>query len=380
MVEGRPGLDVSALVRGVLDTPNTRTPSRLSHRLSGIRGRSPTPGLQLDAYGRLFGTTTGSRLANLIGNESKTLDTISSLSLELLFDYLERKWGSSTGNGFRRFLAVPGAATEPPALLILDPAIADVAQSRRLTDEVEIDPDGLVAAFTHIRPFLQKRFDDHLIALLDEVGAKGAVDLLWISQPEIVLTRRPRMVPLSAPVPHIPTMRGIELSTAGVFCRDAGGALGITACFHGTGPIGTQVTVGGIAAQVKLADPVQDIVFIELPPSYTFPALWGQGGVRGKQAPSEAEPVAFEGAGTLARVDTRVKSHDAGILRQRPTLQLKVQTPADTNRGDSGSALIDASDRVLGFAFERTGIGEFPELTDWIWADNALRALGLTPL
>src|SRR5438034_4607166 len=87
-----------------------------------------------------------------------------------------------------------------------------------------------------------------------------------------------------------------------------------------------------------------------------------------------------DGAGTKRKVTTYIKSHDAGILRNRRTLQLKVQTPADTNSGDSGSALVDQDDRVVAFGFERTGLGEFPELTDWIWAANALSALGLTPV
>jgi hypothetical protein len=75
-----------------------------------------------------------------------------------------------------------------------------------------------------------------------------------------------------------------------------------------------------------------------------------------------------------------VQSHDAGLLRRRPGVQLKVQTRPDTDRGDSGSALIDADDRVVGFAFEKTAFDDWPQFTDWIWAANALDALGLTPL
>jgi S1-C subfamily serine protease len=59
---------------------------------------------------------------------------------------------------------------------------------------------------------------------------------------------------------------------------------------------------------------------------------------------------------------------------------LRVQTGADTNTGDSGSALINQDDKVIGFAFERAAFGEKPQITDWIWAANALSALGLTPV
>ena len=116
-----------------------------------------------------------------------------------------------------------------------------------------------------------------------------------------------------------------------------------------------------------------------MPQGYVKPPVYAAGGIRSTRAPSEAEQVRFEGVGTGSRVLTRVKSHDAGILRKRATVQLKVQTPADTNTGDSGSALVDDDDRVIGFGFERTAPADFPELTDWVWAAYALAALGRVP-
>jgi hypothetical protein len=58
----------------------------------------------------------------------------------------------------------------------------------------------------------------------------------------------------------------------------------------------------------------------------------------------------------------------------------RIQTDPDTDEGDSGSALIDEYDQVIGFAFERTDYNDYPQFTDWIWAANALRALSLTPV
>jgi hypothetical protein len=172
----------------------------------------------------------------------------------------------------------------------------------------------------------------------------------------------------------------MEISTVGVFCRDADGELGASACWHGTGPAGTPVEVAGTASVVKLASAAQDIVFIPLDAGYPVPPLRGRAGVRTQRAPSQAEQVTFDGAGSGGLVSTRVQSHDAGILRRRASVQLKVQTPADTNPGDSGAALVDGDDRIVGFGFERTGLGEYPEFTDWIWADNALAALDLSPI
>jgi hypothetical protein len=331
-------------------------------------------------YDRMFKTAAGRMAQQSIGNESKTLDLLSTLSIDILFEYVSTTWGFDVQAGAfgRRFLAVPGAPESSPALLVLDPAV-DISQSRRLTDEIDIEPHGLIAAFERLRPFLPKVLDVRLLGVLDSIGMEGIAELLWVSQPEVVLSRRPKMVPLSAPSPHLAILSGTKVSTAGIVCFDGDGVFGVTACFHGTGFAGTLVTVAGVPGVVKLADQVQDIVFIPMPHGWVKPPLYGLRGVRSTRAPSEAEPVSFEGAGSGSRVSTRVKSHDAGILRKRRTVQLKVQTPADTNTGDSGCALIDHDDCVVGFGFERTAPGDFPELTDWIWAANALDSLGLKP-
>jgi hypothetical protein len=89
--------------------------------------------------------------------------------------------------------------------------------------------------------------------------------------------------------------------------------------------------------------------------------------------------VHFDGA-TNQNQKTRIFGTDNGVLRARPSVQLKIQTDPDTDRGDSGCALLDEQDRVLGFAFERTASDDHPQFTDWIWAANALRALNLTTI
>ena len=187
------------------------------------------------------------------------------------------------------------------------------------------------------------------------------------------------MIPLCVPDPHLRVETATPVSTVGVLCRDLEGVLGATASFHGTGPVGTGVSVNTYKTTVKAADPIQDIVFLPLGEGFPLPRLMGSSGIRGERSPAQADKVIFEGA-TSGRVTTRIMSHDAGLLRRRKTVQLKVQTPPDTNVGDSGCALVDDTGKVLAFAFERSAYGEYPELTDWIWADNAMASLGLHPI
>jgi hypothetical protein len=203
---------------------------------------------------------------------------------------------------------------------------------------------------------------------------------MWIARPEVIVMRAPQMIRLACPSPALEVICGNERSSIGMFCRDADGVAGATACLHGTGWLGTAVTMGGMPTVVKHANAVQDTVFLPLPEDYVVPNFAkGIAGVRRNRAPAVDDPAAFDGCTSGARA-TVISSHDAGLLRSRPTLQLKVQTPADVNRGDSGSALIDEDDQVMAFAFERTDFEARIQFADWIWAANALDALGLKQL
>jgi hypothetical protein len=380
MIRGEPGLDVLALVRGVLKTSDDGRPSGLAIRLAqnvpAIHRGHEIPEAA-NPYERLWSSDFGVLAASLFKDERPLLESISAVSVEIVFEYLTHRFAQRDR---LRFLSVPGGPYERPSLLILNPDISDISESSRVTDALQMTPAALVEAFERIRPALADAADPRLLVALEATGDSGVMELLWISQPEVVVTRRPRMEKLCSPSPHITIRTTTDTSSAGIFCHDSSGILGVTGCYHGTGPAGTPVTVGGTASHVARAEPVQDLVFIPLPDTFVVSRLCGLRGVRTSRAPSEGEPVAFEGAGTGTRADTRVKSHDAGLFRKSKGLQLKVQTPADTNRGDSGCALVDSDDRIIGFAFERTGYGEFPELTDWIWADNALSTLNLTAL
>lgn len=288
-----------------------------------------------------------------------------------------------------RYIIAPGSEAGQLVVVILDPQVG-FDDSRRLTGEIDFHPGEIVGVMDEMRDAaraFQGRGQGGLqgagrqveIDVLAHMKPTEAANLVWEIKPEVLVTHLPKMVPLCAPRPHISLQSGGQVSTAGIFCRDADGELGITGCYHGTGAVGTDVTVGLRSFKVKHADAVQDIVFIPLGKDYNVPDLVGIKGPVANRAPGQGDNVRFEGS-TSGDVSTRIASYDAGLLRRRATVQLKLQTRPDANAGDSGAALIDDDDHVLAFAFERTDYGDFPEFTDWIWADNALAALGLTPV
>ncbi len=377
------GEDITSLVRNVLRTnsdgaPRSFTAKSVAVKRSLRRGATAiTLEQESDAFSRMFASAIGQAALRRIGNETETMRVLSILSVEVLYEYLlgRNHWLLSGS----RCLTVPGGMGESPVLLVLDPNIPLNNSGELMTDRSEVDANK-IRRFARTQDVQMLRNVDSRLEDIEQETLDDALELLWITRPEIIRARLPRMVPISSPIPHVSVQCQNRFSSVGVFCRDPSGTLGVSACYHGTGDVGTPVLVDGVARIVALADRVQDIVFIPLDPTTHMPPLHGVMGPRSNRAPSQAEPVRFDGHGSGTLRLTNVQSHDSGILRRRATVQLKVQTPATTNAGDSGCALIDSDDHVLGFGFEQSAFGESPQLTDWIWADNALASLGLTPV
>lgn len=333
------------------------------------------------AFDRMFRSRIGPTAINIVGNETRTLNILESFGADLLLGMVELDYRgpNALATPLGRAVVVPSDHSAPAALMILDPD-RTIGETRIVTDETRLNFDRLTFFAESVpRPLSVTDDVGRLQEFLFSTGRDGLAETLTITRPDLILSRLPRMEPLCAPWPFIEVRSGLQISTAGILCRDSAGNLGVTACHHGTGPVGTNVTVGLQASSVTIADLVQDTVFIPLSAGYNVPPVRGVNGVLSNRTPGQYDHVEFHGA-TSGATTTHVTSYDAGLLRKRPTVQLRVQTGADTNTGDSGSALVNQDDKIIGFAFERSAFGDIPQMTDWIWAANALDALGLTPI
>ena len=215
----------------------------------------------------------------------------------------------------------------------------------------------------------------------DEEGLNISVAELGLEavnrcRPHVVLGPMPKMVPLCVPTPPFDIEAGTRRSSSGVMAKDQRGQIGVTACFHGAGPVGSLVQVGARECIVSAADQVQDTVFVPLPDGVNYPELHGRRGLLTKRPPWQTERVRFHGS-TSGERWCRITGIDIGLPGTRPNRQLCVQTTPDTDEGDSGAALLNEDDEVVGFAFQRTAWGEPIQFTDWIWAASALQALNL---
>lgn len=174
------------------------------------------------------------------------------------------------------------------------------------------------------------------------------------------------------------------IATAGVVARRTG-ELGITTALHAVkAPIrrahaAISLRVHDLDGKVVASNEIHDACFVSVPglERHPWPKL-NRGPLCGL-APRPREPVTFNGAvsGSQAAV---VDAMSPEIPFTTALSQLKVLTDPVTSPGDSGAALLDKDSNVLGFAFERTGIGMRNGYSSWIWADSVFQSLKLVPI
>ena len=100
--------------------------------------------------------------------------------------------------------------------------------------------------------------------------------------------------------------------------------------------------------------------------------------VRGRRdVPGYGTRVAFDGARS-GPLTTTVSGVDPGVTAGLRHTATHVYTPPVTAGGDSGAALLDSHNRVMGFCSERTAADEELEMSTWVWADQVLAVMGLT--
>jgi hypothetical protein len=160
-------------------------------------------------------------------------------------------------------------------------------------------------------------------------------------------------------------------STAGVVARNNQNQIGVTAALHAL-ESAKSVRVKGQPGNVVSQDNISDSCFIALEDCPIPPTRGLAGPLRGL-TPRFLDPVRFEGIGSR-EAGTFVIGWSPDLPCVLPYSQLKVLTKPDTVPGDSGAALIDTGDHILGFAFYRTGFGELIEFATWIWADSVFSA------
>lgn len=342
--------------------------------------------------GRMFSSKFGSEAVSQIGNEGRTLSAINHLSSELMAQSL--RVSERVGPEDRILLTTTTDSSlndeARPVIIVLSD------NEHNETGALQIDGFGITpdlmerVLYTEGERAVFGQSDgtqeavlaspEHAVLIQAMRSERAVLDLMQISRPEVISFPKPEMIDLCAPFPAMRIEKGNEVSSSGVLCRNSADELGITACHHGTGPAGTKVSIDGVEHEVALDDRVQDLVFIPVDDSFLAVPRRALAGLRQKEdlAPARDEEFMFDGI-MNADKETYGQSCDSWLFNLDPHVQLRMQTTRDTDQGDSGSALIDRNDKLVAFAFRMTKYGVRPGFTDWIWAPNALDALGLRP-
>lgn len=166
------------------------------------------------------------------------------------------------------------------------------------------------------------------------------------------------------------------VATIGVVASNRSGQRGATTALHAVN--GRPSLVDGLPASVISADQTTDSCFLgPLPWGATLPGSSGLKGPLKGMTPRQHETATFRGMSSPGDRSAVIASWSPDLPFVRSGNQLKVLTDAVTSPGDSGAALVDSGDHVLGFAFYRTGVGEPLEFAAWIWAHSVYEAHGL---
>jgi len=183
---------------------------------------------------------------------------------------------------------------------------------------------------------------------------------------------------LVAPVPALPvTICGCPapVATAGVIGTDAAGRMLVITARHALAVIASpaEVLVDGAPASVVGHHEATDSCLLSV--ARTGGSGSGHAGLL-QFAPQVHRPATFDGA-TSGHKQTMIRGYDMSVLDPSSYLGSKVYTEPDTVPGDSGAALIDLEDHIVGFAVSRTALGAPLEFSTWSWAEQVLAAHGL---
>jgi len=169
-------------------------------------------------------------------------------------------------------------------------------------------------------------------------------------------------------------------STLGVSCKNDSGKDGVTAALHAIN--GNSVKIENGNYNVLSTDQLSDSVFIETPGKIFSGPNYKK--VLSGQAPGQNQKVQFLTLRNKTSIgptqtDAYVQGWNPSILANCAGLpvQQQIYTDACTVSGDSGTALIDDNDNLLGFLFGRTQITTQPNQCSysvWTWAEQVFTA------
>ncbi|HEY8201330.1 MAG TPA: hypothetical protein VII47_08250 [Actinomycetota bacterium] len=214
---------------------------------------------------------------------------------------------------------------------------------------------------------------------LDLSWGPDAVDeLVRVQEVGVVICPKPQILSTGCPAPAWTiTTDEDRTGTAGAIVTDGEGRIGVTAALH-TVSRASEIRVDGRQGTVVTKDEVTDSAFVHVPRLAPPSGRAGLNGPLTRLAPAEGEEVRFDGAASGAKRPTLVGWQPTILTPEASLSNNRCITTPDTEAGDSGAALVDSRDHILGFATHRSVPGAVAEFSGWVWAHHVFRNHGLT--
>ena len=222
-----------------------------------------------------------------------------------------------------------------------------------------------------------------VVIAVREVAERGYFQMVIAPQPpetltQAVATARSPQASFVAPVPALAvTLPGVPrpVATAGIIGSNVTGDLLAVTARHALDTVADkdEVFVGGAPARIIRTNGLTDSCLLSVScragvgAGHAGPLLF---------PPAEHRPAIFDGAAS-GHKQTMIRAYDRSVLDTSLYLSSKIYTDPDTIPGDSGAALIDSDDHIVGFAVSRTPLGAPLEFSTWAWAAQVLTAHGL---
>jgi hypothetical protein len=134
----------------------------------------------------------------------------------------------------------------------------------------------------------------------------------------------------------------------------------------------SHVFVEDLEGKVEQRNAIADSCFIAIPEIKAFSGRELKGPLCGK-TPGNFQNAFFEGVAS-GRTTTTITGWSYHIPHKMPYMMSTVISTADSAPGDSGSALVDPEENVVGFAYARSAYDAPVQLSLWIWAESVFDA------
>jgi hypothetical protein len=378
-------------------------------QLTGLRSFVETLVPSDNDYNKYINTQTGSKMYSLIGNETYTEPTAATIFWQIYIQALPKIntaqnffFGTqveyivvSHGQGQYALLILDKFHTGPPLVQTIDKnqnkSELDLAfntwrqlQENRLFHKMQYASNRR----TGIISFGEEQQIQSDYNLLQTVDANFLQDLMNSINFSIIRCTAPdtylTSTILTQPCNEIASAMGSPAeSTAGVFTMNSQGQIGATICYHAVQQILQKpkphyVYIGGLQAEIVSSDIISDscfAVFTGAGPMCT--PFYCKGPLSGK-TPRQYHNANFDGISSGFK-NTIINSWTPDLPFAYPDVQLRVLTDPDTNPGDSGAALTDDDNNVVGFAFRTTAPNQKPAYSSWIWAKSVYDVHNLNP-